>query len=358
MGYIKRQKNLIRLLESRSIDALLVRKKQNIFYLTGARGDDAILLISGKGSFLVTDPRYREEYKKSATSCRIKIARSKNIYCHAGEALAGMRARRIGFESAAFSFLEATAFKKILKKKKLIPVMGIIEQLRVIKDSHEIECIKKACRDACSIMKYAFNVIKPGLTEKELKARLDCRIYKNGLEGAGFEIIVASGKNASMPHALASDKKINKKDVVIIDLGTINRGYNSDLTRTVFLGRIDRKCLNIYNIVKDAQQKAIDEIRPGLKASYIDSISRQYISDKGLGRYFIHSLGHGIGLETHEAPNISRSNHAILKKNMTVTIEPGIYIPGWGGVRIEDVVQLTATGCKVLTGNCRKVLWR
>jgi len=146
--------------------------------------------------------------------------------------------------------------------------------------------------------------------------------------------------------------------MVVIDLGTMNCGYNSDLTRTVFLGRINRKYSRIYNIVLDAQKKAIESIRPGVTAGYIDNISRQYIINKGFGKYFIHSLGHGIGLEVHEAPRISRNNSTILKKNMVITIEPGIYIPGWGGVRIEDVVLITKNGSEVLTKSNKKLLCR
>jgi Xaa-Pro dipeptidase len=155
-----------------------------------------------------------------------------------------------------------------------------------------------------------------------------------------------------MPHAPISGKNIKKAKMVIIDLGTMACGYNSDLTRTFFMGRIDRKYLNIYNTVLDAQKTAFEHVKPGVEARSLDAISRQYLSNKGLGSYFIHSLGHGIGLEVHEEPSISRNSNIVLRENMVITIEPGVYIPGWGGVRIEDVVIVSKSGCKILTEKC------
>lgn len=358
MNYAERQQKLLKLLKPHSLDAFLVRKKENMLYLTGARGDDAILLASGKDMFLISDSRYKEEYKKSAKNCKFQIAKHKSFYSCIEEICAKKRFKRIGFESSNFSYSEYADLKKRLGSRKLLPIKKIVESLRAIKDTEEIKLLRKACKDGCEIMNYALGIIRPGLSERLIKNRLQCRILEEGIEGASFEVIVASGKNASMPHARASEKSIKKGEGVVLDLGTINQGYNSDLTRTVFLGRIDRKYRRVYNIVRDAQKKAIEHIKPGIKASYIDNISRQYISYKGLGRYFIHSLGHGIGLETHEEPGISRNSRNTLQKNMVITIEPGIYIPGWGGIRIEDAVLVTKDSCDILTSACRKVLCR
>ena len=358
MNYTERQQRLLKLLKSHSLDALLVRKKENILYLTGARGDDAILLVSHRGMFLISDARYKEEYEKFAKNCKFQTAKHKNLYASTGEICTKKRLQRVGFESSNFSHSGYADLKKNLKGKKLLPVKKIVESLRMIKDAEEIKHIRRACKDGCEIMDYALGLIRPGLSERWIKNRVQCRILEKGIEGASFEAIVASGKNASMPHARASEKNIKRGEGIILDLGTINQGYNSDLTRTVFLGRIDRKYRRIYNIVRDAQKKAIEQIKPGIEASHIDCISRQYIAYKGLGRYFIHSLGHGIGLETHEGPSISRNSCSILQKNMVITIEPGIYIPGWGGIRIEDVVLVTKDSCDILTSACRKVLCR
>ena len=314
MNYTARKKKLLKILASKSLDAFIVKKKENILYLTGAKKENALLFVSGKKTTLI--PKSNKSIKDA----------SKKIH-----------SKRIGIESNNSSY---------------------VESLRMIKDDNEIKCIRAACKDADQIMSYALKNTKISIKENALKNKLETYLIKKGIKKAGFDIITASGKNASMPHACSSEKKIKKGDMVVIDLGTMNYGYNSDLTRTVFLGRINRKYSRIYNIVLDAQKKAIKSIRPGVSADYIDNISRQYIIDKGLGKYFIHGLGHGIGLQVHESPRISKNNSTILKKNMVITIEPGIYIPGWGGVRIEDVVLITKNGSEVLTKSNKKLLCR
>jgi Xaa-Pro aminopeptidase len=341
------------LLKARSLDSLLVRKRQNILYLTGTRGEDSILFVSRDKNSLVTDTRYKEEYNTFAKNCTIKVREDKNLYAEIGDIAKKIQARHIGFEANSFAYSEYTYLKKSLKKKALVPTKDLIESLRMIKDKDEIRCIKRACKDACEVMDYALKEIRPFLSEKSLKAKIEAYIAGKGLKRADFEIIIASGKNASMPHAISSVKRIKKGEMVIIDLGILNSGYNSDLTRTVFSDRIEHKSSEIYNIVSEAQRIAIENIRPGVQSNYIDNISREYITKKGLGKYFIHSLGHGIGLETHERPAISRNNNTILQENMVITVEPGIYIQGWGGVRIEDVVLVTKGGCEVLTNGNR-----
>ncbi|MEE8317375.1 MAG: aminopeptidase P family protein [Candidatus Omnitrophota bacterium] len=352
MNYIDRHARLLRLLALNALDALLIKKRQNISYLTGIKGDDAILFFSGKKKFLITDARYKEEYIRSLKNCQLIIREEKQAYLEIKDISRKTRSRRVGFESCDFSYSEYSALKKKLKGINVVPVNEIVDSLRVIKDRDEIRCIKKACKDGSSVMDYALKVIHPSISEVAVKNRIETYIAKKGMKRADFDIIVASGKNSSMPHAAASAKRIKTGQMVVIDLGIMNYGYNSDLTRTVFLGRIDRKYSRIYNIVLDAQKRAIEKIRPGISASYIDMISRQYISDRALGRYFVHNLGHGVGLEIHERPHISRKTSTLLKENMVMTIEPGVYIPGWGGVRIEDICLVTKKGCQILTGAC------
>lgn len=356
MNFIKRQRKLLELLEPKSLDAFLVKRKQNIFYLTGARGEDSVLFASSKGMFLVTDPRYGQEYSRTAKNCKLEISEPRNLHEVVRGISVKMRARYLGFESNGFSYSEYADLKKGLKNTRLIPEKDLIESLRAVKDDEEIRRIKKACKDSCDIMDYALRIIAPRSREISLRNRLEIYIQKKGLQKAGFDIIVASGRNAAMPHAPATDKNIKKGEVVIIDLGTRNCGYNSDLTRTIFLGRIDPKYLQVFSIVLDAQKKAIDSLKPGMEARTIDNISRQYISYRGLGRYFIHSLGHGIGLEVHEQPRLSRGNRTLLQKGMVMTVEPGVYIPGWGGVRIEDVALITQNSCEILTKRCERPL--
>ena len=222
----------------------------------------------------------------------------------------------------------------------------------------EIRHIRQACEYGAKLMNYAIKITKPGISENTVKRMIEAHALKNNIELADFDVIVASGANASMPHAAASDKVINRHEMVTIDLGAMHSGYNSDLTRTVFLGRISHKYLHIYTTVLASQSIAIESLKPGVYAKDIDAVSRQYISDKGMGSFFLHSLGHGIGRETHEIPAISQNSKIRLEKGMVITVEPGVYIPGWGGVRIEDTVLITKNGCKVLTKGAVKYAGR
>jgi Xaa-Pro aminopeptidase len=354
MNYSDRQKRLIKFLADKHIDGFLIRKKENITYLTGSRGDDSILFISPKKNLLITDSRYEEEYKKSAIKCSVKIAKNKNLCEVITKVCIETHSSSIGFEADSLTYQGYINLKKSLSKGKLIPLTRIVENLRMIKDKNEIQHIRQACKYGAHLMNYAIKTVKPGISENNTRRAIEMYALKNNLGLADFDIIVASGVNASMPHAVVSDRIIKSQEMVTIDLGAMYRGYNSDLTRTVFLGRINHKYLYIYNIVLAAQSIAIKSLKSGVYAKDIDAVSRHYISDKGMGSFFLHSLGHGIGHETHEIPAISQDSKIKLEKGMVITIEPGIYIPGWGGVRIEDTVLITENGCEVLTKEARK----
>lgn len=358
MSYIDRQNTLIAYLKKKSIDAFLIRKKENIAYLTGSRGEDAILFISPKKNILITDSRYKEEYKKSAVKCSVRIAKNQFLGEIIKEICIETYSRLIGFEADNFTYQGYLNFKKQLGKIKLTPLTHTVENLRIVKDKSEIQLIRQACKYGAKLMNYAVKIVKPGISENSVKRAIEAYALKNNLCLANFDIIVASGANASMPHAAASERSIKKQEMVTIDLGAMHCGYNSDLTRTVFLGKISHKYLHIYNIVLASQSIAIENLKPGAYAKDIDAVSRQYISNKGMGRFFLHSLGHGIGRETHEIPAISQSSKIKLEKGMVVTIEPGIYVPGWGGVRIEDTVLITENGCEVLTKGAVKYAGR
>ena len=356
--FLPRMYKLSDILTSKKLDAFLIRKRQNIAYLTGTRGEDSILFFSGGENRLIANALYKAEYSGSIKNCRLDIIGNNRIYDYIEKLSREAHCRRIGFESGNFAYSQFAALKKALRNKKLVPLDGAIESLRMIKDDYELECIKDSCETGCKVMNYATQSLRPSVSEVWVRDRIEAYMAQKGIRRADFDIIVASGINASMPHAPASEKKIRNGEMVVIDLGTMNYGYNSDLTRTVFLGRIDRKSLSIYRVVSDAQEKAIEKIRPGVQAKYIDSIARQYISQKGLGKYFIHSLGHGIGMETHEKPRLSINNSQLLEKNMTITVEPGVYVPGLGGIRIEDVVLVTEHGHEILTKGCDYFLCR
>ena len=356
--YSKRLGGLIKYIEQNALGGFLVRKKQNVSYLSGTRGEDAVLFISPKNNILITDSRYEEEYKKSIKNSSLLVTKNKNMLEGVADACREAGSKRIGFEADNFSYAAYSNLKKTLKNTKLVPCARAVETLRMIKDKSEIGYVAKACEHGSRIMNQAVKFAKPGTSEKNVKIKIQEYAMKNNLAFADFDIIVASGKNSSMPHAMVSDKKIKKNEMVIIDLGARYSGYNSDLTRTVFLGKINHKYLHIYTIVLEAQKKAIERIKPGMYAKDIDAVSRRYISEKGMGRYFLHSLGHGIGRETHEIPAISRNSEIRLEKDMVITIEPGVYVPGWGGIRIEDTVLVTENGCKILTEGADKYAGR
>jgi Xaa-Pro aminopeptidase len=358
MSYIDRQRKLTARLDKESVDAFLVRKKENIAYLTGSRGEDAVLFVSGKGSILITDSRYEEEYKKNAGKCPVKITKNKNLIESIIEICTETHSKSIGFEAGSFTYQAYANLKKYLGNRKLAPLTQIVEDLRVVKDKSEIQCIRRACKYGVQLMNYAIKAVRPGISENDVKRMIEIYALKNNISLAGFDIIAASGVNASMPHAAVSDKVIKNQEMAIVDLGAAYSGYNSDLTRTVFLGKINHNYLRLYNIVLAGQAIAIKSLKPGVYAKDVDAVSRRYISDRGMGSFFIHSLGHGIGCETHEIPAISPSSEIKLKKGMVITIEPGIYIPGWGGIRIEDTALITEDGCEILTKGAIKYAGR
>ena len=358
MEYKDRQKKLVKFLINERLNAFLIRKKENISYLTGARGEDSILFASPGKNILITDSRYEEEYKKSAINCSVRVSKTKDMGQVILEVCAEINSRSIGFEADYFTYQGYLGLKKLLGNKKLIPLTRSVENIRMIKDDSEILDIRQACKDGAKLMNHAVKITKPGKSENSVKRGIEAYALKNNLELAGFDIIVASGKNSSMPHAAASGKVISRNEMVTIDLGAMHSGYNSDLTRTVFLGKISHKYLHIYTIVLASQSMAIESLKPGVYAKDIDAVSRQYISDRGMGSFFLHSLGHGIGRETHEIPAISQNSKIRLEKGMVITVEPGIYIPGWGGVRIEDTVLITKNGCEVLTKGAMKYAGR
>ena len=358
MNYIERQNTIIAYLKKESIDAFLVRKKENISYLTGARGEGSILFVSPGKNILITDSRYEEEYKKSAIKCSVRVSKTNDLGQAVTEACAETNSGNIGFEADHFTYQGYLGLKKLMGNKKLVPLTAAVENIRMIKDDSEIRDIRQACKDGAKLMNHAVKITKPGESENSVKREVEAYALKNNLELAGFDIIVASGKNSSMPHAAPSDKVINRREMVIIDLGAMHSGYNSDLTRTVFLGKISHKYLRTYTIVLASQSIAIESLKPGVYAKDIDAVSRQYISDRGMGSFFLHSLGHGIGRETHEIPAISQNSKTRLEKGMVVTVEPGVYIPGWGGIRIEDTVLITKNGCEVLTKGAVKYAGR
>lgn len=353
--YPDRQKKIIAILRKQGIDSFFVTKPENVRYLSGYTGDDAYLFFCRDKRLFFTDSRYYLQAKEDVKGFEITIAR-RPVTQVLADISAKLKARKIGFESG---YLTCMAYERMIDKLaktgvKLLPLADTVEGLRQVKDETEIALIRDSVAILENAVLYFKTMLKPGLSENYLAARTEYFIRAASGEWASFEIIVASGPNSAFPHARPSDRIIKPNDMVLLDLGVSYKGYKSDLTRVFFLGRINAKQKKIYGIVKEAQKRSIKAIKPGAKISEIDEIARGFINDKGFGGRFGHSLGHGIGLEVHESPSVSSRNHAAIKPGMVFTVEPAVYLPDWGGVRIEDMVLVTKKGCEVLTDDIDK----
>ena len=344
----ERLKRLRRILKRLNIDALLVSNPSNIFYLTGFAGHDSLLVVSRSSAHIITDFRYEEEarmYKPGFTVVSEKGGLSEKAAC----IIKKDKIRRIGFESHFMTVDDKNVLTGMVKAR-FLATPNIIERLRIVKEAGEIKKIKEAACITKKTFKMISRDIAPGMSEKDIACKIDFYMRTLGADRNSFDTIALSGGNSSMPHGRPGDRKIRSGDLVMVDFGTRLNGYSSDLTRMLFVGKISQYINIIYSIVRTAQKKAIDAIRPGVKISEIDKTARSYISDKGFGEYFGHATGHGIGIDVHEFPRINSKNHTKLREGMVFSVEPGIYIPGKLGVRIEDMILVTETGCEVLTG--------
>ncbi len=345
-----RLQKLLSRLEQENLDGLIVSSPANISYLSGFVSSDAYLLVSKKECIYFTDSRYIEEVRlklKSVASLK-KIEGS--VFSLIADTCIGLGLERVGFEERHLPYAEYKKIKEFFKAKLyLIPSHNLIENLRQVKDLEEIEKIREALRITGLALEFIKDFIRPGLRELEIAGELERFIRYNGAGQAAFDIIVASGPNSAYPHHRPGRSKTQNDQPLLIDLGVDCLGYKSDLTRVFFLDKIKSLNRRIYEIVLKAQTRAITRIKPGVEIARIDGLSRNYIADNGYAKFFGHSLGHGIGLETHEAPSISAKNDGILVPGMVFTVEPAIYLPGKFGIRIEDMVLVTEKGCEVLS---------
>jgi len=350
-----RIKNIYAQLEQENLDGLIVSSPANISYLTKFISRDSYLLASKKGNIYFTDSRYIEEVKPALIGIATLSKSNGSVFKLIADACLSLGLRRVGFEERLLPFAE---YKKIVqgvnKKVALVPTHSLIEELRQIKDSEELEKIKKALAITGKAFKFMENFISPGKREIEVVGELERFIRYQGATGSSFNIIVASGPNSSFPHHLPSQRKLKNNEPVLLDMGVDYLGYKSDLTRVFFLGKIKVQIQRIYDIVLEAQNKALKKIKPNEFIAEIDKVSRQYIAKRGFGKFFGHNLGHGVGLEVHEEPRISGEENNILKPGMVFTVEPAIYLPNKFGVRIEDMVLVTKKGCEVLSGAVHK----
>jgi len=338
---------LIARFDAHRIDAFLVTKDVNIRYLTDFHACESWLLVGRKKSFYITDFRYILEAEKGLKGITLKRY-EKSVFKTIGEVAASMNVKRLGFDEQHVSL----AFFKKLKREnpslELRAVQGSVEAIREIKTTPEIRLIKEAIKLNLKVYDYIQGFLKPGMTEFQILERCE-RFVKDKKAAFSFPPIIAAGPNACFPHAKVTDRRVKNNEMVLIDLGIELKGYKSDLTRMFFLGRIPPLIKNIYNIVAEAQQKAIAKIKSGVKAGDVDQAARKHLDNNKLGEYFGHSLGHGVGLEIHEAPRIASTNSVALKAGMVITVEPAVYIPGKFGIRIEDMVLVKEKGCEVLS---------
>lgn len=332
-----------------SLDGFLVSKPANVSYLSGFTGADSYLLITQKKDFFITDFRYHEQAKIEIGNFDIELVDGAGIFNLIASLIEKQRLKRVGFEAKHISYGEVSRIRDRLKTPEFIPSYDLVEDFRIIKTPVEVKLIKKAARICLSVFKQAAGAVEIGKKEKEIAAFVEYRMRAAGADSASFATIVLSGKRSALPHGSPSEKRIKNNEAVLIDSGACIDGYNSDLTRVFFLGRIPSALNKIYGIIKAAQEKAIKAIRPGIRAAKVDSIAREYIKKRGFGRYFGHSLGHGIGREVHEAPSLSAESKAILRPGMVFTVEPAVYMPGLGGIRIEDMVFVTNNAAEVLS---------
>ncbi|SNX55355.1 aminopeptidase P family protein [Thermoanaerobacterium sp. RBIITD] len=341
------------LLNEKGLDGFIIFKPVNVTYVTGFTGDDSVAIISKKDSYFITDSRYTEQALHEVKDFNI-IEHKTGIMDAIKEYVDMLHIKKLGFEEDYLTYGQYSELKDKLNVE-LIPEKSFIEGLREIKDETEIENIKKAQYITENTFEYFLKFIKVGMKERDIALEMEYHMKKLGAEDKSFDFIVASGKRSSMPHGKASDKIIENGDFVTFDYGCKVNGYCSDMTRTVVVGKANDRQKEIYNTVLEAQMNAINNLKAGMIENEGDNLARRVIDEKGYGNYFGHSLGHGVGLEIHERPVLSPRGNNVLKAGMIVTIEPGIYIPDFGGVRIEDMVLLKEDGVIDLT-NSPKVL--
>jgi Xaa-Pro aminopeptidase len=353
MDYSGRQRRLLQSLTGHKLDLLLVTHLPNIRYLCGFSGSSAVLLVGEHGSTLFTDGRYRTQAKSEVAGAKVEITKKAPVL-GVGEALLNSRSRRgqqvLGIEGESMTVGMRDRLALLLGSKiRLKAAPPLVERLRTVKDKDEIRLIRRAVETGASLFKTALREIRPGRKELDVAAAMEFEARRAGADGMSFSTIIAAGKRSAVVHGRASSATIPPRGFVVCDFGVILTGYCSDRTRTVHVGDPGREARRVYASVLEAQLSAIAAVRPGASAAEVDSAARKVLRRNDLARYFTHSTGHGLGLEIHEAPRLASGQGQELEPGMVITIEPGAYIPGKMGVRIEDVVVVTASGCEVLT---------
>ncbi len=349
--YALRRDKLRKSLRKTSADALLITSFTNVTYLTGFTGDDSYLLLrADKGEVLLSDARYETQLRDECPGLDLAI-RTPGIGMVAtiDRVVRQTKVSRLAIEAASITVGLCDQIAKQLPKVEIISTSGLVEVLRMVKDKEEVAEIRQSIWYAERAFASLRAGILPEKSEKQLADELEHQMRLNGAKAPGFQSIVAVGERAALPHAQPTNKKVSESSFVLIDWGADGGLYKSDLTRVLVTGKIPPKLQRVYEVVLTAQTRAIEKIRPGVTCEAVDTAARETITAAGFGRNFGHGLGHGFGLQIHEAPRLGKNERLKLEPGMVITIEPGIYLPGWGGVRIEDDVLVTKGGHEVLT---------
>lgn len=351
MGQIEKLRSEI---AEQGLDGLFIMSPYNRRYVSGFTGTSGAVLVTSEEAVFMTDFRYTEQAAKQAAGFTI-VQHTKSIFEEAMQKAEALGVQTLGFEKEYVSYQEFELLQKYFNGT-LKPVAGIVENLRLIKTEPEIKILKEACDIADAAFKHILDFLKPGVREIDVSNELEFFMRKCGADSSSFDIIVASGARSALPHGVASEKEIQSGDFVTLDFGAYYKGYASDITRTVAVGEPSEQLKEIYAIVLEAQMAAVDQIKPGMTGAEADAVARDIISSKGYGDAFGHSTGHGLGLEVHESPRLSVTSDKPLESGMVVTVEPGIYLPGVGGVRIEDDILLTDSGNERLTHSAKELI--
>lgn len=337
-------------IEQRRLDAVLVSYLPNIRYLCGFTGSAGVLLVTARDKVLLTDGRYTEQAKQEVKGAKVKIVKKAALAAAAEWLQKHSRLTRIGIEAAHMTVAERASLGKALgRRASLIAAPPIVEPLRMIKDAEEIGAIRKACQLGVDLFATLISKLRPKVTESQLAGELEYAARQAGAEQMSFPTIIASGERSALPHGRASAAPIPPEGFVVCDFGVILAGYCSDMTRTVHVGRPQSEAQAAYEAVKEAQYAALEAVKPGVTVGEVDHAARKLLYNHGLGKFFTHSTGHGLGLEIHEAPKIAAAQKEVLRPGMVITVEPGVYLPGKWGIRIEDTVVVTETGREILT---------
>ncbi|MEX2461986.1 MAG: Xaa-Pro peptidase family protein [Paenibacillaceae bacterium] len=342
-------------MQEQKLEAVFITNAFNRKYLSGFTGSSGYLVITLDRAILLTDFRYMTQAPAQAKYYEV-IEHGPKAIESVKELLSKQAIKQLGFEQNEVTYGLHQAYTAVLNPIELVPTDQLVEKLRMYKDAAELQILQEACDLADQTFSYILTKLTPGISEKEIALDMEIYMRKHGATSSSFDTIVASGERSALPHGVASDRILQGNEFVKLDFGAYYKGYCSDITRTVILGKPTEKHKQIYGIVLEAQMQALDKLKPGMTGKEADAVARDIIRKAGFGDNFGHGTGHGLGMEIHEAPRLSFQSEVVLEAGMVVTVEPGIYIPGFGGVRIEDDVVLTENGIRILTHSSKNFI--